>query len=55
MQVRDRYDAVQLPVYKMKNSCIFNSPPNSMADLVHRRRKLQINLKVYKWNSNFIW
>ena len=32
-QVWERYDAVQLPVYKMKNSCIFNSPPNSMSEL----------------------
>ena len=26
--------------YKTKNSCIFNSLPNSMADLVQRRGKL---------------
>ena len=33
--------------YKMKISCIFNSLPNSMAELGQKRRKLWINIKVY--------
>ena len=45
MQVWDRYDAVLLIVLQKKNTCIFNSLPNLMADLAQNRKKIIEYLK----------